>query len=345
MTASTGRTSTTLCSTQRLRLGIPTELDTAYVYLANAQAQQGFAQAVQATAGLKSQLEGQTEKLVARTTLSGAVVFTNRESDQTPAFYDAPFVGGGDKEATTATETEGEPPTAENESVVKVKPVTLGQAELPGFGEEIEPLDVVSTEPAPGTVGAKPNEGRPASKAELMSFLNDEGIRVYSRTERGAKAPASLKRESKPELDDMSAISKAVAGKLHLDKELENNAVRAALDRFREKEVHTELTTNERSEQEVAVVTDRLALSREALALLRALPQVEDEDVRIVIDVLTGHAVRLHWLQQHPDHAGHYEAFRADAWSALYASPPAEVESALIAAFAHLLGEARPAAA
>ncbi|HMW29168.1 glycoside hydrolase family 15 protein [Plasticicumulans sp.] len=65
----------------------------------------------------------------------------------------------------------------------------------------------------------------------------------------------------------------------------------------------------------------------------------------IVIDVLTGHAVRLHWLQQHPDHAGHYEAFRAEAWSALYASPPAEVESALIGAFAHLLGEARPAAA
>lgn len=36
------------------------------------------------------------------------------------------------------------------------------------------------------------------------------------------------------------------------------------------------------------VITDRSALAREAIAALRALPQVEDEDVRIIVEVLAG---------------------------------------------------------
>ncbi|NOT82261.1 MAG: DEAD/DEAH box helicase family protein, partial [Gallionella sp.] len=63
---------------------IPPDLDTAYVYLANAEAQRGFESAVQASSAVKSQLEGQTEKLLVRQTVSGAVVYTNRETNQPP---------------------------------------------------------------------------------------------------------------------------------------------------------------------------------------------------------------------------------------------------------------------
>lgn len=53
---------------------IPADLDTAYVYLADAEAQRGFEAAVQASSAVRSQLEGQTKKLLVRQTVSGAVV-------------------------------------------------------------------------------------------------------------------------------------------------------------------------------------------------------------------------------------------------------------------------------
>ena len=70
---------------------IPAEFDTAYVYLADAEAQRGFEAAVQASSAVKSQLEGQTEKLVVRQMASGAQVYTNRESAQVPLIYDLPL--------------------------------------------------------------------------------------------------------------------------------------------------------------------------------------------------------------------------------------------------------------
>ena len=52
--------------------------------LRNAEAQSGFQASVESTAQVKSQLEGQTEKLQLRQTMSGAVVYTNRTTDQPP---------------------------------------------------------------------------------------------------------------------------------------------------------------------------------------------------------------------------------------------------------------------
>ena len=69
---------------------IPADLNTAYVYLGNAQAQAGFEAAVKATSEVKSQLEGQTEKLLTRQTVSGAVVYTNRATDQEQVAFDLP---------------------------------------------------------------------------------------------------------------------------------------------------------------------------------------------------------------------------------------------------------------
>ena len=66
---------------------LPPEFDTAYVYLADAEAQRGFEQAVQAASLVQSQLEGQTEKMLLRQTASGATVITNKSSAQFPLTY------------------------------------------------------------------------------------------------------------------------------------------------------------------------------------------------------------------------------------------------------------------
>lgn len=258
---------------------IDAELDTAYVYLANAQAQQGFEQAVQSTGQLKKQLEGQTEKLIAKTTMSGAVVYSNKQTDQRPLRYDdeLPAPGGvshvdlgvPDKVSRSGNFEQGN-----------------GFSEQPDFFGLDDSLDSV-VEPVLSTSKQKTKNGYPRTRQELFEVFHEEGIRIFSRTESGKAAPVAFKREFRPELSDMSSISKAVATKFHIAEDLEANAVRAALDRLREKEVHTELNSGERTEHHVAVVTDRVALASEALSLLRGLPQVEDEDARIIVDVIS----------------------------------------------------------
>ena len=69
-------------------LEIPADLNTAYVYLGNAQSQAGFESAVKASTAVKSQLEGQTEKLLTLQTVSGAVVYSNRPTEQEPMAFD-----------------------------------------------------------------------------------------------------------------------------------------------------------------------------------------------------------------------------------------------------------------
>jgi type III restriction enzyme len=56
---------------------------------------------------------------------------------------------------------------------------------------------------------------------------------------------------------------------------------------LREKELHTELTTREHHEEDVAIITDRTALAKEAMLELKKLPQVEDEDIRTILQVFS----------------------------------------------------------
>jgi phosphorylase kinase alpha/beta subunit len=42
----------------------------------------------------------------------------------------------------------------------------------------------------------------------------------------------------------------------------------------------------------------------------------------IVLDVLIGHAVRLAWLDHHPDHHTTYDQYKASAWRSFYERSP-----------------------
>ncbi len=68
-------------------------------------------------------------------------------------------------------------------------------------------------------------------------------------------------------------------------------------------------------------------LTIEALSELAAIcegnPDLQLDDY-IPLDVLTGHAVRLAWLDTHPDRLTRYEQEKAAAWSAFYRRSPTE---------------------
>lgn len=250
---------------------IPDELDTAYVYLADAEAQRGFEAAVQATSAVKSQLEGQTEKLEARQMASGAVVYTNHPSPQAPLMYDTPLPGNETLPASPLSTATGGP----QQSLFSGLPANEPAAEDYG-------LDEMLPAPVPKTA----RQSLPATRADLDALLADKAIRAYPQRKGLRNLPVALKREKRPEMNDMSAVSETVATRLEISDELRKNAVRAALNRLKEKEVHTELTLGQHHEEDVQVITDRNALAREALGILRRLPQVEDEDVKIIVEVL-----------------------------------------------------------
>lgn len=259
---------------------IPPELDTAYVYLADAEAQQGFQSAVNTSGAVKSQLEGQTERMVARQTASGATVFSNRISPQMPVTY------------------ESDPPDWQSSALPVHAPDLSRTGTQAGLfhGETVAEMDIGTTLMGWDRVLVKGVEAPrttslPVDEQALIDSLTSQGLKAYRRNARLLTAPASLQQETRPILADMARVSRQAATDLPLDNSLINNAVRATYNLLREKEIHTELTQNTIREEDVAIITNRGALLREAEACLRRIPQVEDEDVRIIVGTL---AERLH---------------------------------------------------
>jgi len=249
---------------------IPEGFDTAYVYLANAQAQQGFQAAVNATAGVKSQLEGQTEKLVARETKSGAVVFTNKTTNQFPLLYS---MSGSVPE-------EPEPESDRPATGFSQPGMQQGLFDLDTFDD----LDVLA--PAASARKTSPNQKPPENESELLGILKEAGILPYPIRRDLPGLPRALKREARPVMLSMSDISRTVAARLDIPEKLRVDAVKAALNKLRETERHTELTSGRHHEDSVLIVTDRNTLAREARTLIDELPQVEPEDRLIIVSVI-----------------------------------------------------------
>ncbi len=250
---------------------IPMPFDTAYVYLANAEAQAGFEQAVYSASQVKSQLEGQTEKMIVRQTVNGATVITNKSTDQYPVSYDLP-VPLSDAPASVQTPD----PTEYEAAKPSSQPDLFTQADLPVL-DELRPISQTT---------ARPVQEQARSKVELLAIFERKELRTYACRVDLPNLPAALKQERRPEMTEMSSLSKQVATKLDISSKLFDDAIKVSRNQLKEVERHTELTTKLSHDENVLIVTDRNALAKEAMQLLRALPQVEDEDIRVILDVL-----------------------------------------------------------
>lgn len=253
---------------------IPMSFDTAYVYLANAEAQRGFEQAVHAASQVKTQLEGQTEKMLVRQTASGATVITNKSSDQFPISYDAPLP------------LNDSPPQADVAPAATpyATPTTGSQADL--FIAEDSAIFLDELQPIAAGVSVKVPLKQWRTESEFMEALCEKGLRSYACKHNLPNLPKALKREQRPEMLQMTALSRMVAAKLEIPAKLIDDALKVARNQLREIERHTELTTHHSHDENVLIVTDRNALAKEAAQALRALPQVEEEDIRTILEVL-----------------------------------------------------------
>ncbi|MBL8311101.1 MAG: DEAD/DEAH box helicase family protein [Burkholderiales bacterium] len=264
---------------------IPADLDTAYIYLANAEAQTGFQQSVAANAKVISELQGQTERLVTRETMSGALMITNRPTPQGQAFYDAPL---------PATELQAVDPSPNSQ-----EPPVPPQAAMPlapigtQTGLDLSPPDQASDdehveldEMKPDAVAESQSRTALSTVDEVTTSIRNCGFQVYRLRQSLPALPRALLRELRPTLLNMSAISKAIATRVDLPESVRNMAVAVALSRAKGIERSTELTTGELTQREIAIVTDRVHLAADAREVLRALPQTEEADHRIIVDVL-----------------------------------------------------------
>ena len=274
---------------------IPAALNTAYVYLGNAQAQAGFEAAVQATAEVKNQLEGQTERLLARQTISGAVVYTNRPTDEAPMAYDWGRVPDADVPASNPAITEpGFTPEQLPQPVPSTRHDDLWGGDMWGDAakDDMPALDVMKPGAGAGQAASRTKSGPPKNRAAVLEALAAHRLRAFHLKSPLPQLARSLKTEEKPELGDLSEISRAVASRLVISPLLQATAVKAALNRIKQKERHTELTTGAEHVDEIQVVTDRVALAREAMAALRELPQAEEEDYKIIVQVISSNLRR-----------------------------------------------------
>lgn len=247
---------------------IPPMLNTAFVYLADAEAQQGFESAIATASRVKSDLEGQTEKLIQRQTQSGAVVFTNLTTPQYPLEYSLSL---------PSTSVVAPAPEAGMDHGAASNPA---QANL-FSGSENYLLDPVIG----GAQQKQPSAQEPDGRHALTSALSDNGIAVYHRKSLPS-LPAALKRERRPQMLAMTQLASEVAQQLPLSDALQAKAVAAALHHLHATEKRTELNSRVSHTAEVEIVTDRAALAREARAALRTLPQVEEADIREILTVL-----------------------------------------------------------
>lgn len=275
---------------------IPDDFNTAFIYLANAEAQQGFQQAIQTTDAIQSQLEGQVEKMARRVTRSGATVITNRSTKQPmlDSHFALPESGNS---STSWTETDATPPAdargAETGSAERSAEQT-GQGTLFGLDE----LD----ELAPSSIPAKPRPEVATSKTEWDAALKEHGITPYSIRRNLQGLPACLKRESRPDSLNMADIVRRVATRLVIQDRHLRDALLAVRGRLQEIERHTELTKRAVTDNKVTIVIDRNRIAAEARAAMARLPQIEEADQRILIEVLASRVTPR--LQEALDDAG-----------------------------------------
>lgn len=278
---------------------IPVELDTAYVYLANSEAQQGFEQAVAATQSLKSSLDGQVERLVARRMVSGAVLYTNRPTTEPPLFFEQPRE---DFQAHSGETSAGATPSTAPRSVGTPEPqagvvapanddplaglaAAAGHRPSPTLFDDGVPLDI-EAKPIGQPANSAPRKAATPSRLEVSQALEEQGIAVFLLRRDLPQLPPAFKREERPLMGDMASASRNAAARLELPPQLSRMAIQVALGRVTEKEIHTELTTQTRTEDEVAVVIGRDRLAKLARSVMADLPQVEESDCALIVDVL-----------------------------------------------------------
>jgi len=273
---------------------IPPDLNTAYIYLANADAQAGYQAAVNSAMAVKNNLEGETEKMVMRQTKSGAQAITNRTTRQRPLSYDDLSAGKqpGSRGAHQGATSRNPPnPQGRRDNT----PDSLPSGQRGGadgnqeslFGDGLDGLDIID---ANDEADLPPPPQAATTLEELKERLLAHGIRVYPIRDDLPQAPESLKREDRHDDNGLARITERVAKQLTIPPALMKEAQLAARDRLKETERHIEMTSQAITTKKVRISIDRNALAAQAKKVMADLPGLEMDDRRILVEIMSRQA-------------------------------------------------------
>jgi len=262
---------------------IPEEIDSAYIYLANAESQPGFESAVKAVSELKTNLQGETEALVARATASGAIHLSNRPDADARLFYENSILARALAQGRDGRADDATPSASGGDSSQGF--LHIGQTASMFVDPE---LDLPVTSSAGAAVATKrPKPTEPKTVKDVVESYSVLGINTYPMRRDAFNVPTSLKSEIRPMLGDMATATRSAAARLDIDESLKAMALRVATGKVTETEVHKELNTGRVSRKEVAIVIERRALALAAKEAMKGLPQFEDADAAILLEVLS----------------------------------------------------------
>ncbi len=271
------------------------DLNTAYIYLANSAAQDGYQKAVTVLQGIKSSLEGETERLKRiKTRNGGPDIFTNRPTPQASMLPEVDWDNtmGGNAEtfvASKARETEiqidgaGETHSplgtaASTQSTVR----EIEQGLL--FDEDDEP-DWDSQETyVPSRLLKSPAKNR----EDLRAAFDEIRLSLYPRNDGLPHFTSHLLTELRPSVVDLATVVKKIAQRLEYSVADLNNSLAAATGHTQATEQRTELVTRLRApDTKIVALIRREELHRQAKSVLLSTAQFEDADVRQFVQILT----------------------------------------------------------
>ncbi|WP_426992070.1 DEAD/DEAH box helicase [Methylomonas sp. CM2] len=257
-----------------LQQELPDDLQTAFLYLANADTQEGFQRALDLQK-IQSDLQGSPEKLNAHETSSGRIVITNRPIQQLPISPNLPL---------PLLDKENFPnpqPALTNPSTT---PYPIKQESL--FANDDDDYDLADVSLA----DAKPKfklEASLSSEAEILGGYQEINVAVYSLKSNLPCFQRALMSEKRPALDKLDVIARTVAEKLTYSADQFKTALSAARDKISATEVSTELTShNKLDEKDVRLALNRDQLAKDAKRILKSLPQLEEADHKILLGIL-----------------------------------------------------------
>ena len=281
------------------------DLNTAYIYLANAGAQDGFQKAVSVIQGIKSKLEGETERLKRiKSQKGGPDVFTNRSTRQPSILPETDWDAVRDKDRLAAEDEQQAassektlPDDGNNAGTIRsseVSPQPSGTfATSEGdqgllFDDNIQPdWDSEETYSLPRLANAVAND-----RGDLVAAFGEMRLNLYPRNDALPHFPRHLLTEQRPGIVDLAKVAKRIATRLEYSSTELTNALAVALGRAQATESRTDLITGQRApDAKVTAMVRREELQRRAKAVLFTTIKLEDADIRDFVRVLTS---RLH---------------------------------------------------
>jgi len=245
------------------------DLQTAFLYLANADTQEGFQRALDLQK-IQTDLKSSSERLDAHVTKGGNIIITNRPINQLPILPNLPL----------PLLNEDNPPNKPDSNT----PQTVI---YPQKQESLFPDDAFGVE----TINTIPKEKLKlelmlADKAAIEAAYQEINIALYPLKQNIPGFKQALLSEKRPSLDSLDVIACSVAEKLTYSSDQFKDALSAARDKIHATEVSTELTSKHKDEKSINLVLNRDQLAKEAKRILKTLPQLEEADHKILVNIL-----------------------------------------------------------